>query len=475
MTTQRKYMDVPAAKLPVIAEADVVVIGGGTAGYIAAVSAARSGAKTVLIERNGFLGGSATATYNTNLSASYDSNGNRIMGGIPWEAIERLAANGGAYIRGIKNGANTHAQIFPEMTKTVALEMVHEAGVDLYLHTWASDVLMEDGKIQGIIIQSKSGRQVVLGKTFVDASADADIAYRSGAPFEQLDVDHSYLTTLDLTVCNIDVNKVLRWVKENADHLETPKLPADIEDNTGIKSMVEFVVKGPRKQKMPDGSTYRPSRSLGVKMLIHRSVCRVQGHVEIDGTDVKQLTWAEYEGRRQAFADLKYLQENVPGFEDAFVIAQSPLGVRETRRIKGEYWLTLQDLDGNTRHPDVIGLNCRPVDKHTKNDEFSIRMLKGNHDIPLRALIPQNVRNLLVAGRCISSDHDANASLRGGGTCMITGHAAGTTAALASKGNGEVRDVDINSLQRTLIEQGVILSTSPERQFASITHPLAGA
>jgi hypothetical protein len=458
-------MEIPAARLPIVAEADVVVTGGGTAGYIAAVAAARSGAKTVLIERNGFLGGSATGTYNTNLSSSYDSDGNRIMGGVPWEAIERLAAAGGAYIREIKNGRRTHAEIFPETTKTVALEMVYEAGVDLYLHTWASDCLMENGSVRGIIVQNKSGRQIVLGKTFVDASADADIAYKAGAPFEQLDVDHSYLTTLDLTVCNIDVDKVLRWVKDNADRLETPKMPDNIEDNEGIKSMVEFVVKGPRKTKLPDGSTYRPGRALGVKMLIRRSICRVQGHVEIDGTDVKQLTWAEYEGRRQALEELNYLRENVPGFEDAFVVAQSPLGVRETRRVKGEYWLTLQDLDGNTRHPDVVGLNCRPVDKHMKNDEFSIRMLMGNHDIPLRALIPQNVRNLLVAGRCISSDHDANASLRGGGTCMITGHAAGTAAALASRGNGQVRDVDIALLQRTLLDQGAILSTDPGRRF----------
>lgn len=449
---------VPAQTLPILDQADVVVVGGGTSGYVAAVAAARSGARTILIERNGFLGGTATGTYNTNLSSSYDSFGDRIMGGIPWEVIERLATVEGALFRKVKRGVRTPAQIFPEMTKAVALEMVHEAGVTLYLHTWAGDVIREDGRITGLVVQSKSGRQAILGQTFVDCSADADVVHWAGAPYEQLDRDESWITTLDLTVANIDASRALAWACEVEGRI-SGAAPDSIDDNAGLKPMVQFVVKGPAGEYLPDGTFYRERRNLSVKMLIHRSVCRVQGHVSIDGTDVRQLTWAEYDCRRQAMADFHYLREHVPGFEDAFVVGQSPLGVRETRRTIGEYVITIDDILQQARFEDVVGLNSRAIDMHMADDRFSIKMLEGNHDIPLRALIPRGTQNLLVAGRCISSDHKANASLRGGGTCMITGHAAGTAAALAALENIAIPDLDVAKLQQTLLDQKAVLST----------------
>jgi hypothetical protein len=196
-----------------------------------------------------------------------------------------------------------------------------------------------------------------------------------------------------------------------------------------------------------------------VKLLIHRSISRVQGSVEIDGTDVRELTYAETEARRRALEHLAYLKKNVPGYEDAFVIGESHLGVRETRRIIGEYVLTVKDLLNNARFSDVVALNCRALDRHTKGEAFEITFLQGNHDIPLRALTPQKIANLLVAGRCISSDHDANASLRGAATCLATGHAAGTAAALAAKEKGVVHSLDIQVLQGILRKQKVILST----------------
>lgn len=446
---------VPAQTLPILDEADVVVVGGGTSGYVAAVAAARTGARTILVERNGFLGGSATGTYNTNLSSSYDSNGDRIMGGIAWEVIERLVASGGALFREVKKGVRTPAQIFPEATKAVALEMVHQAGVILYLHTWASDVFLEDGRLKGLIVQNKSGRQVILGHTFVDCSADADVVHFANAPYEQLDREDSWITTLDLTVANIDARRALSWALEVEGRI-SGAVP-QIDDNSGLKPMVQFVVKGPPGEYLPDGSFYREHRNLSVKMLIHRSICRVQGHVSIDATDVRQLTWAEYDCRRQAMADFQYLKENVPGFEDAFIVGQSPLGVRETRRTIGEYVITIDDILRQARFDDVVGLNSRAIDMHMANDRFSIKMLEGNHDIPLRALIPRGTQNLLVAGRCISSDHESNASLRGGGTCMITGHAAGTTAALAAKTDIAVPELDVRTVQQALIEQDAVL------------------
>ena len=148
---------------------------------------------------------------------------------------------------------------------------------------------------------------------------------------------------------------------------------------------------------------------------------------------------------------LKYLQDTVPGFEGAFIVAPNHLGVRESRRILGEYYITLDDVKNQSRFDDVICLNCRALDYHLKGTVFKIEFLEGNHDVPLRALVPKNVENVIVAGRCISCDHLSHASIRGAATCMATGHAGGTIAALASQGNGKIRDLDIRLIQRTLL------------------------
>jgi hypothetical protein len=191
---------------------------------------------------------------------------------------------------------------------------------------------------------------------------------------------------------------------------------------------------------------------------------RIQGNVEINPLDPKALTYAEVEGMRGAFSHLQYLKENIPGFEGAFVVAQAHLGVRESRRIQGEYYLTIDDVKGQARFEDVVSLNARSLDYHLKGTVFKIQQLKGNHDVPLRALTPKGVENLVVAGRCISCDHLSHASLRGAGTCMGTGHAAGTTAALASASTGAIRDLDMRDVQRTLLAQDAILSTVPGRR-----------
>ena len=460
--TTAKTVAVPAAELTVLAEADICVIGGGTSGFVAAIAAARTGARTVLVERNGFLGGCITGTYNTNPGWTNDSHANQIVGGVGWEFLERMEEQGHALI----DRQRWRAQIFPEGTKLVALEMVVAAGVELYLHTWFSDVLMENGVIKGAIVQSKSGRQVILAKSFVDASADADVAFCAGAPYEKLDADSLWQTSVDLTVCNIDAAKVIDWARANQDKLDWTYVPPETE-TAGVLPMFTFLLKGGLTRRLEGVSEQSGEISIAhkgpvptVKLMIRRSTARVQGSVEIDGTDVKQLTWSEIEGRRRAMQHLAFLRENIPGFEDAFVIGQSPLGVRETRRIIGDYVLRLDDLLHNARFDDVVALNARALDKHLKDEHFSYQILEGNHDIPLRALTAQKVENLLVAGRCISSDHDSNASLRGAATCFATGHAAGTAAALAAQGSGRVRQIDIPLLQRTLVEQKAILSTS---------------
>lgn len=457
--SQKKVLStiiVPECSLPVVEEADVVVVGGGTSGLIASIAAARTGARTILVERWGYIGGAFTSTYCTEPGHFGDSNGNQIINGIGWELMEQLEQAGAA----ILDRDAWKVQIFPETVKGIALEMVIEAGVELYLHSWASDIIIENGVIQGLLVQSKSGREIIRGKVFVDATSDADIAFLAGAPTEQLNPDHTWQTSVDLTVCNVDPVKLLQWADENDDEILVGEIPELKEEYSGIHQMFNCVIPGEDTELIPGKSGLIHKGPMPtVKLLIHRSISRVQGSVEIDGIDVRNITYAEIEGRRRAMEHLAYLKENVPGYEDAIIIGASYLGVRETRRITGDYTITLNDLLNNKRFPDVVALNCRGLDRHLKGEIFEITYLKGNHDIPFRALIPQKVKNLLVAGRCISCDHDAHASVRGAATCLATGHAAGTAAALASKGNGKVRDIDVKTLQQILKEQNAVLYT----------------
>ena len=194
-----------------------------------------------------------------------------------------------------------------------------------------------------------------------------------------------------------------------------------------------------------------------VKLCLHREAVRLQGNVEIDPLDPKALTYAEMEGLRGALRHLAYLRETMPGFEDAYLVSQSHLGVRETRRIIGDYVITIDDLQGQARFEDVVAKNCRGLDYHLKGTVFKYTGLKGHHDIPLRALLPQGVDNLTVCGRSISCDHASQASLRGAITCMATGHAAGTAAALAAMGDGRVRGLTMRQVQDKLVEQDAVL------------------
>jgi hypothetical protein len=448
-------IEIPARTLPVIAEVDVIVVGGGTAGFVAAVAAARTGARTLLVEREGYLAGCLTGTYATNPGWFGDTDGNQIIKGIGWEFVERMEETGAAIVN---RGGWWSVQIFPEAAKGVALDMVLQAGVDLYLHTWFSEPLVQGGTIEGIVVQTKSGRAAIAGRAFVDATGDADLAALAGAPTEKLPPDELWQTSVDLTVCNVDAGRVARWARDHPEQIGQRSLPEDV-DAPGIHRMLTLVVRGEKDEGGDaEGSVVHVGPMPTVKLMIHPRVSRVQGSVEIDGTDVRDLTRAEIEARRRAMAHLAYLKETVPGYEEAVVVAESHLGVRETRRIVGDYVLTLDDLLRQARFPDVVALNARPLDRHLKGDVFRLDLLTGHHDIPLRALIPQGVDNLLVAGRCISSDHEANASLRGAATCLATGHAAGTAAALAAAGNGCVRDVDIEAVQDTLRAQGAILS-----------------
>ena len=450
---RQRTVNLPAEKAPILAEADVVVVGGGTSGFIAAVAAARTGARTVLVERFGYLGGCTTTTYNTGVSAFGDSDGQQIIRGIPWEFAQRMLSQGNAQLG---DGRNPYRlSLWPTWTKVVANEMVLEARVEVWMYAWASGVLKRGGLIQGLVVQTKGGRGVILGKAFVDASGDADVAAFAGAPYDMTEVEHLQQVSCDYMACGVDWRRVVAWAQANPDKIErasgldlAPAVPG------AALPMVNITLREEHKLAS-DGA--RIGVEPTVKLCLHREAVRLQGNVEIDPLDPKALTYAEMEGLRGALRHLAYLRETMPGFEDAYLVSQSHLGVRETRRIIGDYVITIDDLQGQARFEDVVAKNCRGLDYHLKGTVFKYTGLKGHHDIPLRALLPQGVDNLTVCGRSISCDHASQASLRGAITCMATGHAAGTAAALAAMGDGRVRGLTMRQVQDKLVEQDAVL------------------
>lgn len=457
-----ELIEIPAESVPVIDEADVVVIGGGTAGFIAATAAARTGARTILVERFGYLGGCLTTTYNTGPGWFGDSDGYQIIGGIPWEYVERMQQEGECFLV----GRNAYSpQIWPPTTKKVALDMITEAGVELYFYMWVSDVLKKDGIIQGIVVQSKGGRGIIRGKTFVDASGDGDVAAYAGAPFEMAPTDELQQVSMDLTACGVDAARVIAWARENQDKLDRVTGLQFEHKEAGPQPMFTFVV--PNANTHDEGGvTNHVGVYPTVKLCVYRDAVRLQGNSDINPLDPKALTSAEVHGLYEALDHLKYLRENIPGCEHAYPVAQNHLGVRETRRIIGDYMLTLDDLNNQVRFDDVVALNCRALDYHLHGTVFKISFLTGHHDVPLRSLLPQGVHNLIVGGRCVSSDHLAHASMRGAATCMATGHAAGTAAALAALDSGRIRDLPIARIQDTLRAQGAILDTLDQERAA---------
>jgi hypothetical protein len=464
-------VSLPASQVPVLAEADVVVIGAGNSGFVAAIAAARAGAKVVLLERQSFVGGCNTATYNTTPGWTNDSDGNQIVGGIGWEFVLRMEKARGAIV----NHERKSALFYPEVTKDVALEMLVEAGVELFLFTWADTVLAENGQVRGVVCTTKSGRVAVLGRQFVDCSGDADIAAGAGGQFYQTPATQEdvWQTSLDLTVCNIDVPRVLRWCRQNSHLLECGgKNIPPTDDYEGINSQVSITIKGGETRDYERDLAGKPLQThehLGtyptLKLMPRRSTSRVQGNTEIDTLDVRQLTHAVIAGRRGAHRHLAYIQSLIDGTQDAFIVGESPLGVRESRVILGEYFLTIDDLIHNARFDDVVCLNARVIDKHTRGDRITLTRLIGNHDVPLRALLPKGTVNVVVAGRSVSCDHESHASIRGAATCWATGQAAGTVAALCALHHENPRTMDLGRLQRTLVQHGQILSTNG-RTFA---------
>jgi len=422
----------PARRLTVARDVDVLVVGGGTSGCAAAIAAARHGAKVLLLDRYGFLGGTATAAMVGVLCGVYtcgpDSTHQLLVGGIPREAMARMEAIGAGY------KYRHRFQLDHEVFKLVLERWLAEAGVALLLHAQMAETLVQDGQVRGVVVEHKGGREAILAKRVVDASGDGDVAAFAGAPWEKSETLQA--PTMVFYMGGVDVERAMAFPESEIRRL-----------------LIETQNAGEFKFPRVSGS-FSPTPPGGK---VHVNMSRVFG---VDGTDPWSLTEGTLEGRRQVETFSRFLKKYVPGFENAHVDAIAPqLGVRETRRIMGEHVLTREDVLGARHFDDAICRSSWPIEDHTPNRETVRLHLPRDefYQVPYRCLVPQEVDNLLVTGRCVSATHDGQASVRVMGPGMAMGQAAGTAAALSISERVLPRKLDPGVLRGHLRQDGALI------------------
>lgn len=426
---------IPVKKeVPVIAAYDVVVSGGGPSGFIAAIAAARGGARVALIERYGFLGGMATAGLVAPI-CEFRYNGELVIGGIPWEFVMRLEKAGGAKVEYPLGNISFH----PEQYKLVVQQMLLEAGVELYLHAFVTDCVQdEQHSITHVLMESKSGAQAIAGRYFIDCTGDGDLAYRAGAPMQAI-AKPFQPATLCFILGGVEAESL-----EKVHHSEQ-----------GINYHVEPV----QAQLRELGKTMEVPNFGGpwfMYMMTDDSVMVNITRLEADMTDEREITAAECSLREDAFALVDLLRGHVKGFENARILSTAPqVGVRETRRIKGVHILTGEEYASAVHFEDSIGRGAHPIDIHSASDSTQrCDFLEKAAYIPYRSLITEEFTNLLVPGRSFSADRVAFASARVQACLMGLGQAAGFAAAQCAKSGAPVQQVDIAALRKTLLDLG---------------------
>jgi hypothetical protein len=443
---------------------DVVVVGAGSSGIVAAIRAAREGARTLLLEGSGFLGGLITGGRLTKPTGL-------INGGVFHEMIERCVGYKGADggVRESYWGKYT-GTFDAEVMQRVIIEMVEEAGVEVLLRAMVVDTVLTDGKLEGLLIQTKSGTKLVLGDAFIDASGDGDVAALAGAEF-MLGREKDGLTqpiTSYFRVLNVNVPALIADAEAHRGDMWEVVYPKGA-GNRNEDYVMAVLLTGFQqriKDKVEEGFNWIiPKDHITMKTglipgEISVNVTRFQGN----GLDDRDLSRAEIEIRKQAYCAFDFLQRYVDGFSHAIFLEVAPkLGIRETRRILGQYVLTESDVRGQVRFADAIGLCNSPVDVHEPGGSRAIMDNVGaGYGIPFRCLLPKGIENLIMAGRCISVDEIAFGSTRNVPACTMTGEAAAIAAARASKINVPISAVPVADIQARLRQNGALLGDLDE-------------
>lgn len=444
MTAADRFVTEASRRIPIVADVDVVVVGGGPSGVASAIAATRTGAQVLVVERAGFYGGTATGA----MVASFMGHcwrDRRVSGGIAEEIVHRLIAEGGGrtyrrYVMAEASSQPYETRTFPfdpEVLKFVLDDLIAEAGVQALLHAAVVGPLQDDpaGPVSGVVVETRSGRQAVRARVVIDAGADGFVARAAGARALNADqpVAERQPMTLMARLTEVDVARFRALPRE-----EKQRLSAAGMDSGELAQRILALVSSPT----------------GSDAFI--LMTRVSG---FDGADSAGLTGAELAGRRQIRTVLAFLRREVPGFEKAQLVSLAPwIGVRETWQIAGDYVLSADDVLTGAQFADGIALGGGPLDlHHPTGGGITLQEPEQPFATPYRCLLPTGVEGLLVTGRAASATLEAHGALRHMGSVMCLGHAAGTAAALAAKHGLRPRTVDTNELRNVLRDQGAIL------------------
>jgi hypothetical protein len=455
---------------------DVIVCGGGTAGAVAAIAAGRSGARTLLLDQYGTVGGMAS-TGMSFLGVS-DACGRRALGGIGAELFERLVEVGAAFHDRPDEQLSSVTAADPYVLQQVLLTMLSESGVEFLLHSFCVDARVEDGRVRGVLVANKGGLETVEGRVIVDTTGDGDVAARAGAQFvlgRQSDRLMQPVTRI-FRVGDVETEVMFRYLRAHPEEMSLPDRwhggtdygASDLEHASVVMDAFPTLVAAARAS----GELTVDRDRLGIETgpvtgVVTINATRVHG---IDGTDPDALSRAEVETQRQMFEIFRFLRRRVPGFANCRLLGASyQVGIRETRHIMGDYVLTIEDVLSGRDFPDTVARGAYPVDLHdvgagaeemgdrVSGGGVTLRRIERAYGIPVRCLTPTGLDGLIVAGRSISATHEAGGSVRGQAVCMATGHAAGALAGLACRRPGSIRDVQAAELQETLLRERAIL------------------
>lgn len=407
-----KFIREPSKNIPIVSEYDVIVLGGGPAGVSAAISAARNGAKTALIERYGYLGGQATGGLVILIVGLTDGQ-NQIIKGLCQEYIDDL------FLMKAAEKLGKHVLFNPEHMKLLFDSKLAENSISLYYHKFVADVITENDKISAVITEGKSGRQAIQAKIFIDATGDADLAKYSGIPYDIQPRADLKPVTLGFRAGGINVSTVSDFIRKNREYFNELIKQAGITIKTG-------------------GWVRTLNPNEGWFNLVHED--------NTDCTNCNDLTRAELQTRRNIHKLIELFKKNIPGFENGYIIDTAPqMGVRDSRRIQGIYRFSEKDLSESFE--DVI---CRAPNYSGKGS--------SSVEVPYRCLLVREIENLIFCGRSISVEHEFLDMFREIPCCIATGQAAGTAAAISISQGRNLRDIDIITLRKNLSAQNVVLS-----------------
>jgi hypothetical protein len=450
---------------------DVLVVGAGAAGVAATVAAARTGASTLVVERAGFLGGiSATLPW----LGFHDQHYMQVVKGLPLEFVRRLQEVGGAGPITLDPKCGSLVSIHQHLWKVESLKAVREAGAQVMFHTLVVEAIREGNRVTGVVVESKSGREIIRAKTVIDCSGDGDVAALAGAAWEKGRTGDGLVQapTLVFRLGGVDDEAFKRACKDpELNYREWlapyPELFAQMSEK--LDQVDTYVLGGfaglIERARAAGDADFPQTRVVGVKVDTPNSpheisvvMTRVLG---LDPTDVDSMTEAYTRVYAQVPVLVEFFRRWIPGCEDAYLIEIAPmLGVRESRRITGDYVLPAEDLLTGARHDDDVAMGGYHIDIHRPSGSWVESHNVQAYGIPLRCLIAAGLDGLMMAGKCLSATHEAIASTRVIPICMAEGQAAGTAAGLAARAGVDVRSVPIADIRRVLLEQGAEIGTT---------------